>query len=249
MAIIIPSNKRWVIPFTFVCLVLGALLGVQFHTQQLAGESQGRRQTTVLVDRLTRNEAQITEQQDEIERLRALVGEYEKQAASERGITQLMSDELHTARIALGMVEVKGPGITLEVTDSTMKASEGLGGGGDVYVIHDFDLLQIANELWRAGAEAISINGQRLITGSAISCSARLIEVNRVTVASPFIFQAIGDKEKLSAALNIRDGVLDRLRVLQFPVKLTPKDNVVIPPIPVTPKYEFAKPVEKKVAK
>jgi uncharacterized protein YlxW (UPF0749 family) len=248
MAILIPSNKRWVIPFTFVCLVLGALLGVQFHTQQKLGESQGRRQTSVLVERLTRNEAQIGEQQDEIERLRSLVGEYEKQAASERGFTRLMSDELRTARIANGMVEVKGPGIVLEVSDSTMKATEGLG-GGDVYVLHDFDLLQIANALWSAGAEAISLNGQRLIAGSAIACSSQLIEVNRVTVAPPFIFQAIGDKSKLSAALNIRDGVLDRLRVLQFPVKLTPKDDVLIPPISITPKYEFAKPVEKKVAK
>lgn len=246
MVIRIPANKRWVVPFTLVCLVLGSLLGVQFHTQELRGESQGRRQTTALVERLSQNETQLKEQQGEIERLRTLLSEYEKQASSERGLTKLMTDELHTARIALGMVEVKGPGIVLEVSDSTIKTTDPTG-VGDVYVIHDFDLLQIANELWGAGAEAISLNGQRLITGSAIMCSGRLIEVNRVTVASPFVFQAIGDKDKLMSALNIRDGMLDRLRVLQFPVKLTPKSDVVIPPISVTPNYEFTKPVEKKV--
>ena len=119
-------------------------------------------------------------------------------------------------------------------------------GAQDVYVIHDFDLLQIANELWCAGAEAVSINGQRLLTDSAIACSARLIEINNVTVATPYVFKAIGDKDNLMSALNIRDGVLDRLRVLQFPVKLTPKDEVVIPPISVAPKYEYAQPVEKE---
>jgi hypothetical protein len=51
------------------------------------------------------------------------------------------------------------------------------------------------------------------------------------------------------SALNIRDGVLDRLRVLQFPVKLTPKDVVVVPPIAVTPKYQYARSAAKEFVK
>jgi uncharacterized protein YlxW (UPF0749 family) len=248
MAVLLAANKRWVIPFTFVCLVLGAMLGIQVHTQRLRGDTMVGRETSALVGMLTRNEAQVGEQQEEIQQLRARLTEYEKEASSEKGLTRLMSEELHTARIALGVVEVKGPGIVLQISDSTMRASDEIG-GQDVYVIHDFDLLQIANELWCAGAEAVSLNGQRLITGSSIACSARLIEVNSVTVGSPFTFQAIGDRDKLISALNIRDGVLDRLRVLQFPVKLTPKDSVAIPPISVTPKYTYARPVEKELTK
>jgi uncharacterized protein YlxW (UPF0749 family) len=127
-----------------------------------------------------------------------------------------------------------------------MRESDG-SGAQDIYVIHDFDLLQIANELWCAGAEAVSLNGQRLITGSSIACSHSLIAVNGLTIGSPFIFQAIGDRDKLVSALNIRDGVLDRLQVLQFPVKLTPKEAVTIPAISVTPKYTLARPVEKEL--
>ena len=189
---------------------------------------------------LTRNEAQVGQQQDEIEQLRSRLAEYEKEAANEKGLTRLMTEELHTARIALGIVEVTGPGIVLEISDSTMRASDEFG-GQDVYVIHDFDLLQIANELLvRRGrgrldqrAAAHHWQPHRLL-GAGSSRS------NGITVGSPFVFQAIGDREKLTSALNIRDGVLDRLRVLQFPVKLTPKDSVVIPPIPVTPKYTYA---------
>ncbi len=243
MAVLVQGGKRWVIPMTFVCLVLGAMLGIQVHSQQQRGATEVGRQTSALVGMLSRNELQVQQQQEEIERLRARLAEYEKEAASDKGFAKIMTEELAASRIALGTVAVRGPGIILEISDSSMRTSNDFG-GADVYVIHDFDLLQIANELWCAGAEAVSLNGQRLITGSAIACSARLIEVNKVTVASPFVFQAIGDKEKLMSALNIRDGVLDRLRVLQFPVKLTPSDQITIPPVPVTPKYEFAKPVK-----
>ncbi|MFB3881595.1 MAG: DUF881 domain-containing protein [Armatimonadota bacterium] len=246
MAALLLGSKRWVIPFTFVCLVLGAMLGIQVHTQRLRGDTMIGRETSAMVGMLTRNEAQVREQQEEIQQLRARLTEYEKEASSEKGLTRLMSQELHAARIALGIVEVKGPGIVLEISDSTMRVSNDQFGGQELLVVHDFDLLQVANELWCAGAEAVSLNGQRLVTGSAIACSARLIEVNGVTVGSPFVFQAIGDKEKMISALNIRDGVLDRLRAVQFPVKLTPKDSVVIPAIAVAPKYTYAQPVEKK---
>lgn len=231
---------------TFVCLVLGSMLGIQMRTQKLRGDTMIGRETSALVGMLTRNEEQVSQQQQEIAQLRTRLSQYEKEAASEKGLTKLMSQELRSARIALGVVEVKGPGIVLEISDSTMRESDG-SGAQEIYVIHDFDLLQIANELWCAGAEAVSLNGQRLITGSAIACSHSLIAVNGLTIGSPFVFQAIGDKDKLVSALNIRDGVLDRLRVLQFPVKLTPKDEVTIPAIAVTPKYTYARPVEKEL--
>jgi len=245
MATLLAQRKHWLISMTVVCLVLGGMLGVQVHTQQARGLTEVGRQTGALVARLTEAEAQLDKQREEIDRLRGLLAEYEHEAASEKGLVRLMTEELRNARIALGLLPVKGSGVVLELADSTMMAGNEFG-GQDVYVIHDFDLVQIANELWAAGAEAISINGQRLIGGSAITCSARLIKVNDVTISGPFTFNAIGDKKNLMSALNIRDGVLDRLRVLQFQVKLTPQDGIIVPPIAVPPKYEHAQPVQKE---
>jgi len=224
---------------------LGGLLGVQIHTQKLRGASKVGRQTGALVTMLTATQVQLEGQSKEIERLRARLAEYEKQAAGEKGMVKLMSEELRSSRIALGLFPVKGPGIELELRDSTMRVGSDIGGQAD-FVVHDFDLVQVANELWAAGAEAISLNRQRLAAGSAITCSARLIQVNNVTIPSPFVFLAIGDRDKLISALNIRDGVLDRLRVMEFHVKLTPKEEIVIPPIAVAPKYEYAQPVIKE---
>ncbi len=203
------------------------------------------RQTSALVGMLTRTEAQLEQQREETGRLRALLAQYEEEAASERGLVRVMREELQASRIALGAVAVRGPGIELELADSTRRSIGGIG-AEDLYVIHDADLLQVANELWAAGAEAVALNGQRLVTGSSIACSARLIEVNGVAIASPFLFQAIGDKDKLVSALNIRGGVLDGLRLLEFPVKLTTNDEITIPPLSVTPKHIYAQPVERE---
>jgi uncharacterized protein YlxW (UPF0749 family) len=221
------------------------MLGVQVHSQQQRGATRVGRQTSALIARLTTAEDQLDKQREEIERLRGLLAQYEKEAAGEKGFVRLMTEELRDSRIALGLLPLKGPGVELELGDSTLRAG-GQIGDQEVYVIHDFDLVQIANELAAAGAEAISLNGQRLISGSAITCSARLIKVNDVTISSPFTFLAIGNKQNLMSALNIRDGVLDRLRVLQFQVKLTPNDEIVIPPIAVARKYEYAEPVTKE---
>lgn len=239
------ETRRWLLPLTVVCAVLGGMLGIQIRSQEARQGMQVGRQTSALVGMLTRGEAQREQQQEEIERLRALLAQYETEAAGERGLVKVMSEELLASRVALGTVAVTGPGIELEISDSTMRASGDIG-DESLYVIHDYDLLHIANELWAAGAEAVALNGQRLITGSPIVCSARLIEVNGVPIASPFLFQAIGDREKLMSALTIRGGVLHGLRLLQFPVKLTPKDEVVVPAIAVTPKREYARPVERE---
>ena len=225
-----------------VCLVLGALVGVQVHSQKLRGDTEVGRQTGALVSMLTTSQAQLDQHQKEIERLRARVAEYELEVANERGMARLRNEELQHRQIALGLLPVGGPGIQLVLGDSTMRAGDATG-TETLYVIHDFDLVQVTNELWAAGAEAVALNGQRLIPGSAITCSARLIRVNDVTISAPFTFLVIGNKENLVSALNIRDGMLDRLRVLQFQVELTPLDEVVIPPVAVPPQYEYAQPI------
>lgn len=230
---------------TGVCFVLGGLLAVQVHSQRVRGTTAVGRQTSALVGLLTAARARQERQSEEIERLRARAAEYEAEAASETGLLRLMSEERSNSRIALGLVRVKGPGVRLELDDSTLRAGDELGGQA-LYFVHDFDLVQIANELWAAGAEAVSLNGQRLVSGTAITCSVRLIEVDDVTIPSPFVFLAIGDKDNLMSALNIRDGILDQMRVMKFQVKLTPKDEIVIPPVAVAPSFKFAQPVTRE---
>lgn len=245
MAALWRGEKRWVVPLTLVCFVLGGLLAVQVRTQRMRGATQVGRQTSALGWLLTDARGQLEKQQAETERLRARVAEYEEEAASEKGLIGLMRDELRNGRIALGLLPIEGPGVELVLDDSTMR------GGGEItaqdfFVIHNTDLLQVANELCAAEAEAVSLNGHRLVADSAITCSARLIKVDGVAVSPPFVFLAIGNKENLVSALNIRGGLLDQLRLLKFQVKLTPKDEVVVPAVAIGPVFEYARPVSKE---
>jgi uncharacterized protein YlxW (UPF0749 family) len=229
------------VAITAVCLVLGALLGVQVRTEMLRGETAVGRRSNELLVRLATMQAELDNKDEEIAKLRSQITHYERAAADEKGVARL-ANELQKSRIAIGLLPMTGFGVELVVGDSTMDSGSGVG-DQEAFVIHDFDLMQIANELWAAGAEAISLNGQRLITGSAITCSGRLIQVNKVTVSGPFTFLAIGNRDNLTSSLNIRDGILDRLRWLKFQVKLTPKEVIVVPAAAIAPKYQYAKPV------
>jgi len=247
MADLLRGGRHWLLAITGICLVLGALLGLQIKTQVVRGETQVGRRTGALVAMLGETRAQVEKQNQEIEHLRVQVAKYEKEASSDKGLTRLVSEELQNSRSALGVLPMKGPGVELTLDDSTMKVGEGVG-EQDLFVLHDFDLIQIANELWAAGAEAVSLNGQRMVTGSAVTCSGRLIQVNKMTVSAPFVFLAIGNKDNLMSALSIRDGTLDRLRRLEFGVKLIPKEEVLVPAIAIAPQYHYAKPALKEHA-
>lgn len=90
----------------------------------------------------------------------------------------------------LGLTDVSGDGIIITLQDnSSAKGSDAL---IENYLVHDSDLKTLINELWNAGAEAISINGQRIISTTAIVCDGNIIKINGETTGTPFEIKAIG---------------------------------------------------------
>jgi uncharacterized protein YlxW (UPF0749 family) len=96
------------------------------------------------------------------------------------------------------MTAVKGPGIIMTLNDSKQEVSE----GEDIawYLIHDIDILEIVNELRIAGAEAISINGERVTSTTSIRCGGPTINIDGKRHAVPFVIEAIGDPKVLEAS-------------------------------------------------
>ena len=99
-----------------------------------------------------------------------------------------------------GFENVKGPGIIVKMEDNM--AEEAFGQEYDLDIIHDVDVLRIINDLRDAGAEAISINGQRVLSISEIKCGGPIIRINGRSVGTPFYIKAIGDPKLLNAAIN-----------------------------------------------
>ena len=129
-------------------------------------------------------------------------------------------------KACLTALEGEGVKIILHDSDKKISATE----NPNTYIIHDDDLLRVINELRAAGAEAISINGQRLTALSEIRCAGPTLSVNNVRSSAPFEVCAIGDKKTLKNALTMRGGVADTLGVWGIKVEVETSDEIYIPP-------------------
>ncbi|NUQ00812.1 MAG: DUF881 domain-containing protein [Armatimonadetes bacterium] len=140
-----------------------------------------------------------------------------------------------------GLAPLQGPGVRAVVSDAVTPVQTDL--DQNPYTVHDQDLLLMVNELWAAGAEAMAMNGQRLVGGSEIRCSGPVINVNDYGLTPPYRIEAIGDPETLNGALaNLRGGIVDQLRNVGIDVRITKETNVVLPGLAREPSFRFARP-------
>ena len=98
------------------------------------------------------------------------------------------------------------------------------------------------NELRSAGAEAISLNGERLIATSEVRCTGAVVTVNGRRYAAPYIIFAIGDPTTLYNALTMRNGVVDILGQWQIDVEVTMSEKLLIPKYNGALELEYASP-------
>ncbi len=136
------------------------------------------------------------------------------------------------------LLPLEGTGLIIKMDDSNKEAK--VGENPNLYIIHDDDLLRVINELRAAGAEALSINGQRLIDTSEIRCAGPTLSVNNVRSSAPYEIHAIGDKDTLENAIKMRGGVAETLKVWGIHLEVESSDNVYIPPYKGSKSYSYA---------
>ena len=135
--------------------------------------------------------------------LRQRVHEFELSA--ERRLPE-RAPGLERARALLGLVAAEGPGLVVTLDDSTNRVSPS--GNLNDLVIHSHDVQAVANGLWAAGAEALAVNGQRVLPTSALLCVGNTLLINGTVHSPPFRFTAIG--------VDLRDRFLDDPLVERF---------------------------------
>lgn len=145
------------------------------------------------------------------------IQEYKNQMSSEQNAAQLLKQELQESEKFLGYTNVKGQGIVITLEDNDFKNVE------------RFDLISLVNELKLAGAEAISINDERIVNNSDIALiNYRIIMVNGRRISGPYVVKAIGDKKYLESAITIKGGYLDEIKASEKTVSYTVEDEIVI---------------------
>ena len=136
-------------------------------------------------------------------------------------------NQINEGNKIIGLTEVTGPGVVITVADSDIDPNTVI--DSSKLLVHDSDILKIVNELKNAGAEAISVNGQRVILTTSIICGGNIINVNGEKIGSPFEIKAIGSPEAL-ANLSRTGGWLSILRDRGIKVSDPKKtNNITIP--------------------
>ena len=217
----------------FVCMIIGFMLAVQFRQVQIAKESLPAQRTEELAGRLV----QLEEERDELEKQLELL----KQEAE----TSTNSELLTELKLQACVLPLTGEGVIIKMDDSTRVAKAGE--NPNVYLIHDDDLLRVINELRAAGAEAIAVNGQRLVATSEIRCAGPTLSVNNVRSAAPYEICAIGEKKSLENAIQMRGGVAETLKVWGIQLEVTAADNVYIPPYKGTFRRAYSRIAEENI--
>ncbi|MFG2993842.1 DUF881 domain-containing protein [Streptomyces sp. NPDC048257] len=186
-----------------------------------------------LIDRVERADDRVHGLERDIDRLRTDVAARQRAALKQPGGGQ---GEL--VALLAGATEVHGPGVKLVVDDAKGASSGGGGkpressGFSDTGRLRDRDMQKIVNGLWQSGAEAISINGQRLTELSAIRAAGDAILVDNRPLVPPYEVLAVGDKKRLGTAFqDSADG--QYLHVLQesygIRYTLSPADDLRLP--------------------
>lgn len=108
---------------------------------------------------------------------------------------------LGNAAEVAGTTPISGPTVTVTLTDAPASVHPA-GVDGDLLVVHQQDIQAVANELWAAGAEAMTIQGQRVGSRTGIKCVGNTVVVHGVPYAPPYVITAIGDQDRLTRGLR-----------------------------------------------
>lgn len=176
-------------------------------------------------------ELRYKELQKEVAQERTLKQTLEnKLAEQEQGAADILTD-LKRARLVAGLVPAEGPGLVLKLSEDLSGAVDAEDVG--LRMVHQEDLLNIVNELWSAGAEALAVRSpagtERIVAGSSIRCVGPVVIVNSQRMGPPFEILAIGNVPTLRQALEIPNGVLSILSLYKVKYEIRESKKLVLP--------------------
>lgn len=201
----IPS---WQITLGLALAALGFLVAAQLAAEgpRVRYTSQER---TPLVETVRDLQAQQDQLKQKVLDARAAIQQLEAQGQGGAAVTQQLNEQLQAARVAAGLVAMTGPGLVIQLSDSTLPVPAD--GNAQDYLVSGTDVLTVVDQLWAAGAEGVAINGERIVISTAIVDIGGSIVVNGAYVAAPYQISAIGPKTMFDT-LTHQPGFVDFVR-------------------------------------
>ncbi|WP_294132610.1 DUF881 domain-containing protein [uncultured Clostridium sp.] len=227
-----------------VCAFLGFLLTYQFKQLSVANSGDIDYDSADILSEIEILKKEKEDLQKNNEILSEELKQLEDAAAKEGEIEGEIKKQLDNARMQIGLLDVKGPGvvITLALKNSVF----GTNGTQTVNTVSEEEIINLINSLWYAGAEAISINEMRITPQTGIKMAGSSISIGsagRVDPNSEIVIKAIGDKNKLNLAVNF-PGVLDYGALKSYSSDVKQMDDITIVKTTQSLRYEYIKPVQ-----
>lgn len=184
--------KKIAITLGSVCLILTIAIFMQIKTVESITEEEGinLNDNAELKDEVLKWRQNYKDAYKQLEDAETRLEEVRTQAATSSEVDIETENQIKKNNALLGLTEVKGSGVIIRLDENReVKEEEVI----DVnsYLVHEGDLIHIVNELYNAGADAISINGKRIVNTTSILCDGNIIRVNDEIVGVPIEIKAI----------------------------------------------------------
>jgi uncharacterized protein YlxW (UPF0749 family) len=179
----------WVLSMALALGVLGFVVAAQWNSEVQRASYTTSAQQALAAQALTLEQEQEV-LQAQLAGAEAELTEIQQQSEGSQSALAEINREVREARLAAGLTAVRGPGIVLEIADSRRTVPAGENPAS--YIVLADDLRDLVVALWHAGAEAITINGERLVATSSIYGVGSAVLVNTAFLSPPFRIEAIG---------------------------------------------------------
>jgi uncharacterized protein YlxW (UPF0749 family) len=148
---------------------------------------------------LTRRVASLTR---DVENLGAALGD--------RSVNRYQ-DEIETLADPAGLEPVTGEAVRVTLTDAPPEVIARTDENPNLFVVHQQDIQAVVNAMWRAGADAVTVQGQRLVSTTGIKCEGNSVTLHGVPYSPPYVIVGVGDQERINRSLQ-DDFYLDTYR-------------------------------------
>lgn len=229
-------RKEW-IWIALACILLGFFMALQYKyysTNYLSDPTQYEKMTAELIAL----RAEKTALQEEVELLEQKLDAITGSASRESVYIENLKQDIQRFKAYLGQTKLNGPGIVITLDEIFSE-------GSSKNLPDDYRLiLELINELYASGAEAISINEQRLTNYSEIRLVGRQLNVNFVPLTVPYVVKVIGDYDTLNGAITQRFGIISSIRTAGYYAEVRPAETIEIPAYSGVFKFIYAKVVK-----
>jgi uncharacterized protein YlxW (UPF0749 family) len=201
------GQRRWRVLVPAITLIAGVLFATSAETARGTDLRSGRR--VELTQLIAAEERTVGNATGQVTRLQAEVETLERQAAARDMRVAVVRTTTAPLESAVGLVPLRGPGLTVTLDDAPRGPGGGLPAGArpDDVIVHQQDVQAVVNGLWAGGADGLAVMGQRLIMTGAVRCVGNTLLLYGRTYSPPFQITGIGDPSRMRAALDRQPGV------------------------------------------